>query len=197
MVRINDLFWTFQGEGHFSGRRALFVRMPFCNLNCSWCDTSFNNWKKITKEDFAKVAQEEKSRFAVLTGGEPSINKDSPKVIEWLKEMDFFIAIETNGTFKVPSGIDFVTLSPKSDADFYVHPETVPRVSELKLVVDRYFDPEVAKRLYNELIMYSPYFTLSPEFNELETNFKTIEEFIKENPQWKYSLQTHKWLKIK
>ena len=74
-LNINDAFWTFQGEGANAGKRALFVRMPFCNLACTWCDTEFNSFKRWSLNEFNDLATSEPSRFAVITGGEPMLNK--------------------------------------------------------------------------------------------------------------------------
>jgi organic radical activating enzyme len=198
MIRINDLFWTFQGEGFHSGRRALFVRLPFCNLKCSWCDTEFNTFTKMSEDEFKAQAILEKSRFAVITGGEPTINKDAPKVIEWLKELGFEIAIESNGMFPVPGGIDWITISPKKDSDYFIHPFNAHMINEIKVVVDEGFDFKVLEA-FESIYGSSIYtrLTLSPEYNTFHASFEAIQEFIKEHPQWKYSLQTYKWLGIR
>jgi 7-carboxy-7-deazaguanine synthase len=192
-VNINDVFWTVQGEGENWGRRALFVRMPFCNLSCSWCDTSFNTFKKWTEAEFKQFAQLETGRFAVLTGGEPSMNKHSPVVIKWLKDLGFEIAIESNGTFPIPEGIDFITVSPKRDADYDVHPSNWDRVDEFKYVVDEGFDFKILERHNNQ---HRPRLSLSPEYNNFHNSLKLITEYTKEHPRWRISLQTHKWMKV-
>lgn len=197
MLKLVEVFHTFQGEGVHAGRRALFVRMPFCNLKCPWCDTEFNTFEQWEESDFINFASAEKHRFAVITGGEPAMNKQTPRVIEILKDLGFEIAIETNGTFPIPAGIDFVTVSPKRDAQYEIHSDAAFKCTELKIVVDKNFDFNVLKdfqsRGWPNLIRLS----LSPEFNELQENFKQIECFIKENPRWRVSLQTHKFLGIR
>lgn len=190
---INDVFWTFQGEGANAGRRALFVRMPYCNLHCSWCDTSFNSYKRWTEEEFVKFANQERAGFAVLTGGEPTMNKQLPRIIELLKKEHFVIAVESNGTFPVPAGIDFVTISPKRDANYAVDPDAWIKASEFKYVVDEGFDFNFAKR-HN--VDDGRRYSLSPEFNKMQESLLKIYEFIKENPGWRISLQTHKWMAI-
>lgn len=197
VFKLNDLFWTFQGEGMNWGRRALFVRLPFCNLKCSWCDTEFNSFNRWEESLFEQVALSELGRFAVITGGEPMMNKQVPEIVRFLKKHGFEIACETNGTFPIYDGIDFVTCSPKRDANYEVHPETLPKISELKLVVDEGFDFAVAKNFERLLAAQHTRLTLSPEFNKMSESFTKIEQFIKENPLWRVSLQTHKWLKIK
>lgn len=197
MLRLVETFWTFQGEGTNWGRRAFFVRMPFCNLKCSWCDTEFNKYETLDEEEFRRRATEEPGRFAVLTGGEPMMNKQSPRVIEILKELGFEIAVETNGTFPILQGIDFVTVSPKRDAKFEIHPDAALRVNELKFVVDEGFDLEILKRYQDYEWTKLVRLTLSPEFGNFEASLERMTAFIKENPRWRISLQTHKWMKVR
>lgn len=197
MMKINDVFWTFQGEGYNWGRRALFVRMPFCNLKCSWCDTEYNTHQNWTKESFIKVVQSETSRFAVITGGEPMMNKQTPEIIKILKDLNFEIACETNGTFPIFDGIDFVTVSPKRDANYFLNSDALLKCSELKMVVDEGFDFDRARYFEQLFVNKKVRLSLSPEFNNIQESFDKIQEFIKENPRWKLNLQTHKFIKIK
>ena len=194
-MKINDLFWTVQGEGANAGRRALFVRMPFCNLTCHWCDTSFNSFDEITEEEFSLVCQAEKARFAVITGGEPSMHKDTPKVASLLSSHGFGVAMETNGMFPIPEGIDWVTVSPKEEGEFNIHPDAYEKAGEVKYVVDKTFDFAILKKP-SQVPPHSLKY-LSPEFNQFEKNVERILSFIQEFPEWKISLQTHKWMNIK
>lgn len=198
-IKINDLFWTFQGEGRFSGHRALFVRLPFCNYDCPWCDTEFNSFKKWNQTEFESFIHQESCRFAVITGGEPLASKELPKVLKVLKAAGFFIACETNGSFAAPKEIDFVTTSPKKYTksnydEYYVHPDIWEQTNEWKYVVDRNFNfnlLERHKKTENNVI-----YSLSPEFTNMNENLERIQNYIKTNPKWKISLQTHKWIGI-
>lgn len=196
-IQLNDLFWTLQGEGFWTGRRALFVRFPYCNYDCPWCDTEYNTYKEWTTEDFLKFADQEKSRFAVLTGGEPIMHKHLEVVVALLKEKNFYVACETNGSFSVPEGIDFVTISPKYYSKnfdkYFVHPENFKKCNEWKYVVDDKFDFAILKR--HEFVPGVRY-SLSPEFSNMKKNLDKIVSFIQENPKWSLSLQTHKWAGI-
>ncbi|MBY0316951.1 MAG: 7-carboxy-7-deazaguanine synthase QueE [Bdellovibrionales bacterium] len=199
-LQINDLFWTVQGEGRWTGHRALFVRLPFCNYNCPWCDTEFDSYTPMSEETFKEFASREPARFAVITGGEPLAHKDLPKILNILKSLGFFIACETNGSFPAPPEIDFVTVSPKpysknkNQEKYFIHEQTLPRVSEFKYVVDENFDFTILGRHNPKKkdVIYS----LSPEFSRMKKNVETIMGFIEKNPDWKLSLQTHKWIDI-
>lgn len=195
---INDIFWTFQGEGANWGRRALFVRMPYCNLACSWCDTTFNSYNRWQIDDFKNFAKQEPARFAVITGGEPMMHRHTPRVVKLLSELHFTIACETNGTFPIVDGIDFVTCSPKKDAEYYVHPDAYHKVKEFKYVVDKDFDFSILERHKQDEVHVKH--RLSPEFNNLQENVKAIENYLisssVRHPEWCLNLQTHKWIGV-
>lgn len=206
-LRINDLFWTFQGEGLHAGRRALFVRMPYCNLACSWCDTEFNSFKEISISDLGLVAMQESAHFAVITGGEPMLNKDTPRVVKILQACGFEIACETNGTAPIVDGIDFVTVSPKRFTagrrtpgssskmePYMICSDAEEKADEFKYVVDWKFDFAVLDR---HDTTDGRRYSLSPEFNGLQENLARIFDYVARNPRWRISLQTHKWMGVK
>lgn len=191
---INNIFWTFQGEGKHAGRRALFVRMPACNLSCSWCDTDFSTSEKVSLESFKSIATQEPARFAVITGGEPLMHRHTPIVAATLQELGFHVACETNGTFPPVPGIDFITCSPKADAEFTIHPDLYPLVSEFKYIVDEEFDFKLLDRHKTDPLHQR--LTLSPEFGTMAASVQRIVTFIQHNPRWNLSVQTHKWIGI-
>ena len=194
-VNINNVFHTWQGEGANAGRRALFIRMPYCNLKCSWCDTEYNSHITWDMRDLYSRVVHDPCRFAVITGGEPMMNKDTPHIVAFLKQHGFEVACETNGTFPIVDGIDFVTCSPKrfQENPYAVHPEVWPKVSEFKYVVDDEFDFAILKR---HTLDDGKRYSLSPEFNNMKASMERIFAYTKENPQWRISLQTHKWINV-
>lgn len=206
---INDLFFTFQGEGMFAGTRSLFVRLPFCNLKCSWCDTAFNSFSVWTEEKFKDFAQSEKTRHAVITGGEPMMNKHADSIVRVLHQLGYYVAVESNGTFPVNADYDFITVSPKRFTagtnhrtgfelpPYFVDPTTFQNVNEFKYVVDSHFDFSVLKRHEPFDSLHDKFLSLSPEFGNFQENLRKIFDYIKENPKWKISLQTHKWMDVK
>lgn len=211
MLKIVEMFWTFQGEGFHAGRRSLFVRMPYCNLACPWCDTDFNKYTPVSESDFTKFATQEPGKFAVLTGGEPMMNKQSPRIIKMLKALGFEIACETNGTMPILDGIDFVTVSPKRYSQdkhqprppvgngmgnypaFHVHEDAMKKAHEFKYVVEKDFDFALLAR---HDVRDGRRYSLSPEYNDMKAAVEKIELFIKANPEWRLSLQTHKWIGV-
>ena len=198
--KLVEWYHTVQTEGRNAGRRALFLRLPFCNLNCSWCDTEFNTFLKITKTELIDLINVEKCRFAVITGGEPTMNKQLPELIKFLKSFGFEIAVETNGNFPVPANIDWVTVSPKEDSKnfndlgaYYIDDDAFAKASEFKYVVDDNFDLSI---LDKHQTGDGRFYYLSPEYNRMKESLEKIFDVMKKNSNWRLSLQTHKWMGI-
>jgi len=210
VIQLNDIFWTFQGEGVNWGRRSLFIRLPFCNYACPWCDTDYNSINyKLDEVQFKEWLDKEPAKLAIITGGEPTVNKHFQKICEMLTTAGFEIAIETNGS-KIPMPcagmVDMFTVSPKKYAprdlpEFYIDEGYIelsqvnPERVEFKWVVEEGFDFALVDELYRR----SPNarIALSPEFNRMEESMKEIEAYIMREPRARYSLQTHKWIDVK
>lgn len=212
-MKLNDLFYTVQGEGKNAGRAALFIRLPFCNLSCPWCDTEFDSFTEISDAELDKALETCASRFAVITGGEPAMNKETPRLLGILKDRGFEVAMESNGQFPVPDGVDHLTVSPKRwttktgtagpRPPFWFDPSNRP--SELKLVFDEAMEGSVPGKIYEKWLRKEfsfkddsdPRFYLSPEWNAKERVCSKMVKYIQENPQWRVSLQSHKILGVK
>jgi len=191
---LSEIFWSVQGEGFYSGVKALFIRLPNCNLKCKWCDT---NWKIIQNYPEYKlkdICKQEIAPLCIITGGEPLFNPQIEDIIKILYPFGFKINCETNGTMPYINGIDWITCSPKKESAYIIHPDIEKRVNEFKYVVDKDFDFSILKR-HN--IEDGRYYYLSPEFGSFRKSIKAILDFQKNNIFWRISLQTHKWMKIK
>ena len=165
MYRVNEIFYTLQGEGAHAGIPAVFVRLSGCNLRCPWCDTEFKEYREMSAAAIVAEVQDlydipnERRKMVVLTGGEPSLQVDTA-LINALHEAGFYICIETNGTRPLPEGIDWITCSPKMvyQSEGRSISETVyqrsglsakrsslalKRVNEVKVVYTGEYDPEI------------------------------------------------------
>ena len=136
MKKINEIFYSLQGEGANTGIPAVFVRFSGCNLRCSFCDTQHENGSMMSDDEIvAEVNRYPKARIVVLTGGEPSIFIDREFVEKMKLATGKTIAIETNGTTPLPDNIDWVTLSPKTGFDGGdMKPLLLSECDELKVV---------------------------------------------------------------
>ncbi|KWW29561.1 MAG: hypothetical protein AUK63_1472 [bacterium P3] len=187
--RINEIFYSLQGEGAHTGRPAAFVRFSGCNLHCPFCDTDFRLRATLTADEILRQLQPHPARFVVLTGGEPALQADGA-LVDALHRAGYTIAIETNGTRPLPDGIDWVTLSPKEEGEV-----VLTRADELKVVyvgqdVERYADA-----------IHAPVYYLQPcarEENGLAVdNREAVVDYCLHHPRWRLSLQTHKILHIR
>ena len=202
---VKEAFCTLQGEGANAGRAAVFCRFTGCNLwsgreehragaVCRFCDTDFvgtdgEGGGRFDRADvlvrhLERVAGA--TRFVVCTGGEPLLQLDA-LLINALHAHGFEIAIETNGTLPVPDGIDWVCVSPKAEADL-----VVTRGDELKLVFRQAGgDPE----RYADLD-FRQFFLQPMDGPDRDAHTAAAIAYCKAHPQWRLSVQTHKYLGI-
>ena len=210
MYAIKEIFYTLQGEGANAGRAAIFCRFTGCNLwsgrekdrdraICKFCDTDFVGTDGTMGGQY-KTAQalveamrglwpdnQKKNKFVVLTGGEPLLQVDS-SLIKQLHEYDFEVAVETNGTIPLPSGIDWVCVSPKQGAKL-----RVTKGNEIKIVY-----PQIGLRLVEFENMSFDHFFLQPMDNvDRVGNTNLCVNACLENPKWRLSVQTHKEIGIR
>ena len=155
MYKINEVFYTLQGEGAHSGIPAVFVRFSGCNLRCPWCDTEFTSFTPMTADEIVSIAlslyeadTQGRRRMMVLTGGEPSLQVDDA-LITALHAAGFYICIETNGTRPLPAGIDWITCSPKRA--YYPHSLKDSEKSSFPLREDRGEACQLALKRVNEV----------------------------------------------
>ena len=193
---IVEIFHSVQGEGAKSGIPHVFVRFGKCNLACEWCDTDFNMYEKMTVEVIVERVLAFKCNNVIYTGGEPLLNDLWPLSRE-LKKHDIHLSCESNGTVKIPEGLlDWVCISPKDQE--YPNVSIKQRTGdELKCV---YVGQDLG--MYEELKQGFDYLFLQPCYIETESvewngkNFAMTESVVKNNPEWRLSLQTHKWMQI-
>lgn len=198
-LKLNEIFYSVQGEGFWAGRPAVFIRFAGCNLKCSWCDTKYAKEVKfeLTPEELVKVVSsiyatvKQPVKHIVFTGGEPTI-QDAELMMQLiaLLSMDCFIQVETNGT-KYPEwlkAIDWITVSPKRNKKV-----VVPVMHELKLVYDNHTQAELD--YYVDLALGAELY-LQPLSNRKEEIEKVIRVIMQDN-RWRLSLQLHKIIKVK
>ncbi len=179
--RINEIFYSLQGEGYHTGTPAVFLRFSGCNRACAFCDTDFAAYREMTADEIAEACAAFPARHLVCTGGEPLLQLDSD-LLRILKGRGFYVQIETNGSLPVPPEVDWVTCSPK-DA-----PWEVNRVDELKVVYQGH-DVEYLTEMFR-----TPNRFLQPCSGK---NVAQTVEYILAHPHWRLSLQTHKLLDIR
>lgn len=195
-IPVMEHFYTLQGEGEHSGRAAYFIRLAGCDVGCTWCDVK-ESWpvestQLMRIDELCQIMQKHPGRFAVITGGEPSLYDLNPLTTA-LKKAGFEIAIETSGTNALTGQLDWICLSPKKFKAPL--PENFRKANELKVIAFNRHDFKWALEL-QELVSPGCRLYIQPEWDKAQELLADIIDFVKSNPQWTLSLQTHKYLNI-
>ena len=184
--RVNEIFYSLQGEGRWTGMPAVFVRFAGCNLRCPFCDTDFSASAGMSLAALVREVRQlsKDCRRLVVTGGEPALQLDAA-FVEAFHAEGYRIHVETNGTLPLPPGIDWVTLSPK-DA-WQDAPVVLEKADEVKVV---YTGQDV-----------EPWASFPAACHYLQPcsgqNTKEVVGYVLDHPAWQLSLQTHKLLDIR
>ena len=189
--KINEIFYSLQGEGLHAGTAVVFIRFSDCNLNCGFCDTEFTKGIVMSIPEIidAVKVNAHSCRRIVFTGGEPLLNDLSP-LIDELNSLGFTIAVESNGTCERPAGIDWLTVSPKEEAGYAI--PKASKIDELKFIINE--DSKMVDVL--TLQRHAQHIFLQPESEKPENIAKCV-DWIEEHPNWRLSLQIHKIINIR
>jgi len=200
IINVVEIFKSIQGEGANAGRSAVFVRLACCNMSCWYCDTNWSESREMSISEVLEVVNKLSSpedypnNLLIWTGGEPTLQLND-EILEWFA--DYYNCIETNGTNPVPGKIEYISCSPKvsplelkknfTHVNEFRYPigvgDTVPDIAQLPMA-DNYF--------------ISPIFLGKEKerFLKVNENIEYSIQIIKNNPQWRLSLQLHKLLNI-
>ncbi|MBK0402704.1 7-carboxy-7-deazaguanine synthase QueE [Adhaeribacter sp. BT258] len=191
-----EAFYTIQGEGFHSGRAAYFIRLGGCDVGCHWCDVK-ESWNAedhplTTIEEIVNLAAAHPAKTVVITGGEPLMYNLKP-LTQKLHEKGIQTFIETSGAYPLSGEWDWICLSPKK---FKAPQESIlPHVGELKVVIfhksDFAWAEQFAEKLDPKARLY-----LQPEWSKADQITPLIVEYVKNNPKWQISVQTHKYMNI-
>jgi organic radical activating enzyme len=195
VLPLMEAFYTLQGEGFHKGSAAYFIRIGGCDVGCHWCDVK-ESWdaEKHPPTAIEHIVDEAKkySDTIVITGGEP-LMWDMQPLTSALKKAGMKIHIETSGAYPITGTWDWFCLSPKKNK--LPTPAAAARADELKVIVynkdDFRFAEEQAKNVSDDCVLY-----LQPEWSKRDAMMPLMVDYVLANPQWKVSLQTHKYLKI-
>jgi len=196
LLPLAESFYTIQGEGFNTGKAAFFIRLGGCDVGCSWCDAK-ETWNPglyppTAVEKIVEEAVKYRAKSIVITGGEP-LTYPLDKLTNLLRIAGMEIFLETSGTHPLSGEFDWICLSPKRKkrplADIY------SKASEIKVIIECEEDFEWAeenrKKIGSGTLLY-----LQPEWSKRSLMMPKIVEFVKENPVWNISLQTHKYMNI-
>jgi len=195
MLPLMEEFYTIQGEGFHKGTAAYFIRIGGCDVGCHWCDVKESWNADLHPPTSIESIVENAAKYSdtiVVTGGEPLMWNMNP-MTEALKQKGLQTHIETSGAYDLTGSWDWICLSPKKNK--LPKSEVYEQANELKVIVynkhDLIFAEEQATLINANCILY-----LQPEWSVREKVTPLIVDYVMENPKWKVSLQTHKYLNI-
>jgi organic radical activating enzyme len=193
---IAETFHSLQGEGAWAGGNAFFIRLGGCDVHCPWCDQK-ETWptqhhSRQTVAELVQQAVAAKPSFVVITGGEPLMHDLQP-LCQALKNQGLRLHLETSGAYPLTGQFDWITLSPKP----YKPPqaEIYALANELKVIISQDGDFDWAEMAATKVNPDIPLY-LQAEW-AMEAVNETIFDYILCHPQWRLSLQTHKYLGVR
>lgn len=196
-LRVNEIFYSLQGEGARAGSANIFIRLSGCKTQSAClktgvlCDTEFESGRNQFLLEILEQTEKTGCKNIIWTGGEPAQQLDS-EIVKFFKDQGYFQAIETSGLFYVPGNLDWVTVSPKV-AEHVIKRNFVNGVDELRYV------RQIGQAIPQPSVKAQHYF-LSPHSDGENINYDNLEyciELVKQNPKWKLSLQQHKIWKVR
>ncbi len=193
---VMEAFYTIQGEGYYQGSAAYFIRLGGCDVGCHWCDVKeswdVNAHPKLSIDEIVTEACKYPARIAVITGGEPLMH-DLTYLCKLLKDKGFRTHIETSGAYPISGDCDWVCLSPKKFKEPVL--SVCENAQELKAIIFNKSDFEFAEK-YKKLVSTACKLYLQPEWDKQNDMLPLMVEYVKNHPEWKISLQVHKYLQI-
>ena len=193
---IVETFHSIQGEGAWAGTNAFFIRLGGCDVYCPWCDQKETwNPKRYPQQSIGYLLEQVQAvnpAIAIITGGEPLLYDLLP-LTEALREKAIKVHLETSGAHPFSGKFDWVTFSPKLYK--LPHPSIYPKASELKVIIGEEKDFQWAEEQSRQISLNIPKY-LQPEWNRSESQ-QLIFNYILCHPQWRMSLQSHKFLGIR
>lgn len=190
-MKVNEVFYSLQGEGARAGEASIFIRLTGCDMACGFCDTEFESGKDLTKEALLALISKWPGRWIVWTGGEPMLQL-TDEIIAFFHASGYKQAIESNGNHPIPRSLDWIVVSPKV-AEHVLEKNFPGGVDELRYVRHCHQlaapQPRIKAKVY----------CLSPMFKGNQPDPENIKHCIRlclENPQWRLSVQSHKILSI-
>ncbi len=196
VLPLMEDFYTIQGEGHYQGQAAYFVRLGGCDVGCVWCDVK-ESWTTsahpvVSVKEISRRVKSSGAPVAVITGGEP-LMYDLTVLTDALNQAGIRTHLETSGVYPLTGSWDWICFSPKK----FKAPDSsiLARADELKVIVynpsDFSWAEEFASKVRKECELF-----LQPEWSREKEMLPLIIDYVKSHPQWKISLQIHKYMEI-
>lgn len=202
MIKINEIFYSIQGESSYAGLPCIFVRLTYCNIRCSYCDTeyAFYEGKDFTVEQIFSEIEKYKCKLVEITGGEPLFQKESLTLMEMLCDKNYKVMLETGGSLSIENVdkrvkiiLDFKCPSSKMEKkNYYENVNFLKPIDEVKFVIGDYEDFLWSKNLIEKFELNKKCEILfSPVFGKIEYR-QLVEWILNENLNVRFQIQQHK-----
>jgi organic radical activating enzyme len=193
---LMEHFYTLQGEGYHTGRAAYFLRLGGCDVGCVWCDVK-ESWDaskhpQVPIESMVQWVKESGTEMVVITGGEPLMH-NLDRLTDSLQNLGIETNIETSGSHPLSGNWNWICVSPKKFKEPLT--QVLEQANELKIIIFNKSDFEWAEK-YAQLVQPDCKLYLQPEWEQREKVTPLIVDYCKLNPNWRISLQTHKYMQI-
>lgn len=196
---VMETFYSIQGEGFHAGVPAFFIRLGGCDVGCYWCDVkeSWNAENHPVKSinEIISEAEQSGAEKIIVTGGEP-LMYDLTSLTKKLQTKNFKLHLETSGAYPLTGEWDWICFSPKKFKEPLT--EFFSKANELKIIIYNKDDFRFAEEMSSGISHpSSAMFFLQPEWSRRELMLPLIVDYVKQNPQWRISLQTHKYIGVR
>lgn len=189
MYELVEIFESLQGEGRNMGRPCVFVRFAGCNLKCPWCDTDVTKRFSASLDELLAELGQYKAKNVILTGGEPTMQKEMPELVAALKKAGYWIGVETNGTNDADwlGFVDYVACSPKRGASV-----RLVEADEVRVVAEDEATADFCRKVRRQITATDYY--VSPCDHDGQIDFATAKSVLSQLAGWSLSVQLHKIL---
>lgn len=189
MYELVEIFESLQGEGRNMGRPCVFVRFAGCNLKCPWCDTDVTKRFSASLDELLTELGQYKAKSVILTGGEPTMQKEMPELVAALKKAGYWIGVETNGTNDADwlGFVDYVACSPKRGASV-----RLVEADEVRVVAEDEATADFCRKVRRQIAATDYY--VSPCDHDGQIDFATAKSVLSQLAGWSLSVQLHKIL---
>jgi 7-carboxy-7-deazaguanine synthase len=193
---VMECFYSIQGEGMHTGKAAYFIRLGGCDVGCHWCDVK-ESWDKtkhpeIEIKQLVKEAKNSGAPMVIITGGEPAMYS-LKKITALLKKEKLAVHLETSGAYTINGEFDWICVSPKKRKPPLN--DSLKKADEVKFIIYNKDDFSWAEKNALHVKEKCKLF-LQPEWSKSAVVMPWITKYIKTNPAWRISLQTHKYLNV-
>ena len=189
MYELVEIFESLQGEGRNMGRPCVFVRFAGCNLQCPWCDTDVPQRFSASLDELLAELGQYKAKSVILTGGEPTMQKEMPELVAALKKAGYWIGVETNGTNDADwlGFVDYVACSPKRGASV-----RLVEADEVRVVAEDEATADFCRKVRRQIAATDYY--VSPCDHDGQIDFATAKSVLSQLAGWALSVQLHQIL---